>query len=233
MIYSDKIADIFAAPHVRGRCFTGLEVMAIAGAVSSVAGIGMGIAGASQQSDAQRQAGEIQYQNALIRQQQMEAEAKRLEGEAKQREANANAQQAASQREALEQKRKAGIAAGRAQAVMAASGAGVDTNLIDGILGEGELAFDTALYEGDAKAQDSRYQASLNKHEAATRRWQGQTEVAQGARSRSAMNARADSTMSMGITKGVIGAVSLASKYGGDFMSKGSGRTDFGSEYDL
>jgi hypothetical protein len=217
MIYSDKIADITARPDVRGRCYTGLEVMAIAGAASSIAGIGMGIIGASQQSDAQRQAGEIAYQNALIRNQQMEAEAKRLENEAKQREDNANAQEAAKQREAIEKKREAGIAASRAQAVMAASGAGVDTNLIDGILGEGQLAFDTAIYEGESKAQDTRYQATLNRHEAETRRWQGRTELMQGGRTRDAMNRRADNTMTMGIVKGVVGATSLASKYAPDF----------------
>jgi len=236
MIHSDKIADVLQRPDLRGRCFTGLEIIGAIGAATSLAGIGMSIAGASQQSDAQRQAGEIAYQNALIRNQQMQAEAKRLENEAKQRDDNANAQQAASQRQAIEEKRKATLVASRARAVMAASGAGVDNNLIDGIMGEGDFAFDTALYEGDSKAQDIRYQADLNRHEAATRRWQGETEVAAGGRTRSAMNTRADNTMTMGITKGVIGGLSIASKYGGDLLKSGvdaPGRTDFGSEFDL
>jgi len=145
MIYSDKIRDVMTRPYERGRCFTGLEIAAIAGVVSSVAGVGMSIIGASQQADAQREAGEVAYQQALIRNQQAQAEAKRLEDKA-------NAEQAAAQRQAIEEKRKATILASRAQAVMASSGAGVDTNILDGILAEGEYGFDTALYEGDTRA---------------------------------------------------------------------------------
>lgn len=174
---------------------------------STVIGTGMSIIGSVQQSNAQRQAGEAAYQNALLRNQQAQAEAKRLEDQA-------NAQQASSQRAALEEKRKSTLFAGRAQAVMAASGAGVDTNILDGILGEGEYAFDTALYEGDTRAQSSR-------HEAKTRLWQGETEVAQGAARRSALNSQADSTLITGVAKGVLGlgsmaASSMASKYAGD-----------------
>jgi hypothetical protein len=223
MIYSDRIHDVTLRPDVRGRCCTGLEIMAAVGAASTLASTGMSIIGASQQADAQRMAGETAYQNALIRQNQMEAEAKRLEGEAKQREAVANNQQAAAQRQGIEEKRKAKIAAGRAATVMAASGAGVDTNILDSIMGEGEFAMDAALYEGDTRAQDSRYQAELNKHEAAVRRWEGQTIAAQGGATRSAMNQRASNTMTSGIVKAGIGVASLASKYGGDFFSGGGG----------
>jgi hypothetical protein len=206
MIHSDKIRDVTLRPDERGRCFTGLEIAAIAGAVSSVAGIGMSIAGAAQQSEAQRQAGDIAYQNALLRNQQAQEEAKRLE-------AKANADQAAAQRQAIEERRKADILAGRAKAVMAASGAGVDNSILDGILAEGQYGFDTALYEGDTRAQSARYDASL-------RKWEGETGVQQGAYRKAALNSQADSTMTSGILKaglqlGSMAAGSIASKYGG------------------
>lgn len=201
MIHSDKIKDMTLRPDERGRCFTGLEVLAIAGIASTVASAGMSIIGGIQQSDAQREAGEVAYQQALIRNQQAQEEAKRLE-------AKANAEQAASQRQAIEEKRKATILASRAQAVMAASGAGVDTNILDGILAEGEYGFDTALYEGDTRAQSSRYDANL-------RRWEGETEVTQGAYRRSVANSQADNTLVSGIIKGGIQLGSMAAKYGG------------------
>lgn len=202
MIHSDKIRDVTLRPDERGRCFTGLEVMAIAGAVSTVASAGMSIIGASQQADAQREAGSVAYQQALIRNQQAQAEAKRLEDKA-------NAEQAASQRQALEEKRKATILASRAQAVMAASGAGVDTNIIDGILSEGENAFDVALYEGDSRAQSARYDASL-------RRYEGETGLTQGAYRKAVANSQADNTLTSGIIKGGLQLGSIAAKYGGE-----------------
>jgi type II secretory pathway pseudopilin PulG len=231
MIYSGKIVDVLSRPDMRGRCFTGLEVIAIAGIVSSVASIGMGIIGSAQQADAQREAGEVAYRNALTRQQQQEAEAKRLENEAKQRDDAANADQAVAQRKGLEDKRRATIAASRASAVMAASGAGVDDGIISGILGEGDLALDTALYEGDVRAQDKRYQGTLNRHEAETRRWAGNTEAAAGARTRSSMYARADNTMATGIGKAIVSGLSLASKYG-DGPAPGGGITASGGGFD-
>lgn len=221
---------------------TGLEILAVAGAAASVGSIGMGIIGAGQQADAQRQAGEVAYQNALIRQQQREAEAKRLENEAKQRQDQANAAQATAQRKGLEDKRRATIAASRAQAVMAASGAGVDPSIMAGLLAEGDLALDTSLYEGDVKASDRRYQAALNTYEAGTQRWQGQTDVASAGRTRSAMYDRANNTMTAGIGNALFSGLSLAGKYGGgpapggitasgpmDFSAGGAGRSAAGS----
>lgn len=201
MIRSDKIRDVLSRPDERGRCFTGLEALAIAGVVSSVASVGMSIIGASQQADAQREAGNVAYQQALIRNQQAQAEAKRLEDKA-------NAEQAASQRQAIEEKRKATIIASRAQAVMAASGAGVDANILDGILAEGDYAADVALYEGDTAAESRRYDAKL-------RRWEGETGVTQGAYTRASLNSRADGTLTSGIIKGGLQVGSIASKYGG------------------
>jgi hypothetical protein len=74
---------------------------------------------------------------------------------------HASDQQAVAQRVAIESKRKAGNAAGRAKAVMAASGAGVDTNVLADILGEGDYAADVAVYEGNARARDLKTEADL------------------------------------------------------------------------
>ena len=178
---------------------------------STVIGTGMSIIGSIQQSNAQREAGEAAYQNALQRNQQAQEEAKRLE-------AKANADQAASQRQAIEEKRKASALAGRAKAVMAASGAGVDNNIIDGILAEGEYGFDVALYEGDTRAQSARYDANI-------RRWEGDTAVAQGAAARSAYNSRADSTLTSGLIGGVTSLGSMATKYAGPAPGAGINST--------
>jgi len=199
-MWSPKISDPTTRPDERGRCFTGFEILAGLGAAATVVSTGMSIAGSSQQADAQRQAGEIAYQNAVARNQQMVAEAKRLEDQA-------NSQQAIAQRQAIEERRKARILAGRAQTVMAASGAGVDENVIADILGEGTFAFDTALAEGDQKAQDTRYDAEL-------RRWEGETAVTSGGATRSAMQRRAGTTETMGIVGGITRLASLASRYG-------------------
>lgn len=191
-------------------CNTGIEALAIAGAVASVGSIGMTIMGASQQADAQRMAGDAAYQNALARKAQ-------LDNEAAQREALAKAEQAAAQRRSIEENRKGRIVAGRAQAVMAASGAGVDNRIIAGILGEGDYAGDVALYEGEDRAQKQNYQATVN-------RFEGDQGVARGRYTRDVMRSRADTTMAMGIGKSLFQGLSLAAKYGGDFG---------GSRYDL
>lgn len=73
---------------------------------------------------------------------------------------------AVAQRVAIESKRKAANAAGRAKAVMAASGGGVDNRILADILGEGEYAADVALYEGDARTRDLKTEASLLDYDA-------------------------------------------------------------------
>lgn len=67
--------------------------------------------------------------------------------------------------------------------------------------------------------QSSRYDASL-------RRWEGETGVTQGGYVRSAMNSRADSTLTSGIIKGGIQLGSIASKYGGPSPAVASGGVD-------
>lgn len=190
------------------HCSTGIETAAIIGAAATVGSMGMSIIGGFQQADAQRAAGEAAYNNALQRQQM-------LESEAKQREAEAKEQQAVSQRRAIAQKRKANIVAGRAQAVMAASGAGVDDSIISGILDEGELGFDSALWEGDSRAGKLNYQATLN-------RFDGSEGVRRGAHTRSVMQSRAANTEFSTVGKALFQGASLAAKYGGDFFSSGS-----------
>lgn len=207
----------FSPRAAQGARFTGLEVAAIVGAAASVASIGMTIIGGAQQAEAQRQAGEAAFQNALIRKQHADATAARMENEATQRDNVANAQEGAAQRRAIEARRRGRITASRAQAVMAASGAGVDPTVLSSILAEGEYGFDTAIYEGEAAAQDTRYQAKLNRHEAATTRWAGEAGVAQGNYTRGVYNSRADATMTSSLLKAGVGALSLASKYAPDF----------------
>lgn len=204
MIHSTKIKDVTARPELRGQCFTGIEeIAAIAGAAASVGSIGMSIIGSGQQADAQRQAGDIAYRNALARQQALEVQAQQEEAQAKQ-------EQAIAQRNALEQKRRATIAAGRATAVMAASGAGVDNRLVEGILGEGDYGYNTALYQGEDRAQKLNYQASLD-------RYAGRTGVDSASATRSAYYNRADSTETTGYGKALFSGLSLASKYAPDF----------------
>lgn len=202
MMYSAKFRDPLE-PRLPARCYTGIEeIAAIAGAVGSVASIGMGIAGAAQQSEAQRAAGETAYQNALIRNQQ-------LENQAKQQEAEAKAQQATAQRKAIEERRQSDIAASRARAVMAASGAGVDESLLAGILGTGDYNVKAALYEGDTAAQGLNYQAQLS-------RYQGQTGITMARRTRAAYDSAAGSTLAYGIAGAATRGLSLAAKYAPD-----------------
>jgi len=73
--------------------------------------------------------------------------------------------EALAQRTAIESTRKSAMAAGRAKAVMGASGAGVDTTVIADILGEGNYAAEVALYDGKARAQDLKTEASLLDYE--------------------------------------------------------------------
>lgn len=85
------------------------------------------------------------------------AEAKQLRSEAAQIEAQAGLERASSQRQAMDEKRQARLAASRGLAVAAASGAGADdptvVNLLAGIEGEGEYRALSALYSGEESAR--------------------------------------------------------------------------------
>lgn len=187
-----------------GAVFDPLSAMMIVGTVGSM---GMNILGSVNQSNAQRAAGDAAYQAALGRKAALDAEAK-------QRDDAANAEQAAAQRRAIEEKRKAGILGGRAAAVMAASGAGVDNNIIAGLLGQGEYGKDVALFEGDDRAQKQRYQGYLN-------RFEGDQGVRRGQYSKDVAGWQAGNTLAMGIGKTLFQGLSLAGKYGGDLPGTG------------
>lgn len=211
--------------------------MAALGAIAAVASVGMNILGAISQSNAQRQAGEVAYQQALQRQQlaQLQADQQRqaLEVQAQQQEQAANAEQATAQRAAIEQKRQATIAAGRARAVMAASGASVDENILAGILGEGDYASKVALYQGDVSAQGRRFQATLNHYQGNVGTqiagYEGEAALTSGINTRNAYNAAAGSTLATGIGRGLISSVSLADKYGFDFGGVPARTPDMGA----
>jgi hypothetical protein len=181
----------------------------------TAASAGMSIIGASNQAAAQRQAGEIAYQNALQRNQMAQVQAQQLE-------ANASNEQGAAQRVAEDQRRKGQVMASRIRAVMGASGAGEDPNLIASLEGEGNYNSNVALYNGDEKARGLRNQAALT-------RWGGQAGVNTGAYERDAGNRAADATMVGAIGKGVL---SFASAYGGGLF-KGGGGSSSGIDGDI
>lgn len=173
----------------------------------SAASTGMSILGGIGQSNAQRTAGDNAYRAALLRAQMADVQAAQLEQ-------NAGQQEAASQRQAIEERRKGTVMAGRLRAVMGASGAGIDDNLIASIQGQGDYNAESALYGGTERARGMRNQAALD-------RYSGAAGVQQGEFERSADNSAADSTLVGTIGRGVL---SFASKYGGAFAG-GSGGT--------
>jgi hypothetical protein len=81
-----------------------------------------------------------------------------------------NMAQAIKQREAIEAKRKGTIMAGRARAVMAASGGGVDQGTIAELMAEGEMKFEDRLFEGAAAARSAKIASEGAKYEAALTR---------------------------------------------------------------
>ena len=89
--------------------------------------------------------------------------------QARQLERQANERRAISQREAIEKRRRAEIAVGRARAVAAASGATVDdptvTRLIGDLEAEGEFQALSALWSGRREAQNLEEAARRAKNE--------------------------------------------------------------------
>lgn len=79
--------------------------------------------------------------------------------EARQLEAQAKAEQAASQRESLNERRAARLIQSRARAVSAASGGGVDYELLGDLEAEEELRFQTAIWAGNERAAGTRLRA--------------------------------------------------------------------------
>jgi hypothetical protein len=187
----------------------------------TVVGAGMSFIGSQNQAAAQQQAGAVAMQNAQIRQQQMEAQAKQQESEAAQNRAAANDEAAKGQRAMIEAKRKGRLMAGRAQAVMAASGAAVDDSMTAGLLAEGDYAGDVAMFEGDNRARDRKNAANVNDYQAAGSRYGGAGAIWQGQQTKSAYDFAASNTrmssygqLAGGLAKAGIG---IADMYGGDY----------------
>lgn len=182
-------------------------------------GSGMSFIGSQNQAAAQQQAGNIALQNAQIRQQQMEAQAKQQESEAAQNRAAANDEAGKGQRAMIEAKRKGRLMAGRAQAVMAASGAAVDDSMTAGLLAEGDYAGDVAMFEGDQRARNFKNAANVNDYQAAGSRYGGAGAILQGQQTKSAYDFAASNTrmssyvqLAGGLAKAGIG---IAEHYGG------------------
>ena len=99
-----------------------------------------------------------------------QAQAKSLKNEARQLDTKAGLERASSQREAMEERRKARLLQSRGQAVAAASGGGADdptiVNLMADIAGEGEYRSLTALYEGNERAFGLEAEAKARRKEA-------------------------------------------------------------------
>lgn len=196
------------APQSKSICYGPLAAAAPFVSLGlGAASAGMSIIGGANQAAAQREAGQVAYQQALQRANMANVQATQLEQ-------GAGQQEAASQRQAIEANRQGTIVAGRLRAVMGASGAGIDDNLIASALGQGNYNAATALYGGSEKARGMRNEATLT-------RWSGQAGVQQGAFTEAADNSAADATM-----VGTIGrtALSFASKYGGDLPGGGTDR---------
>jgi hypothetical protein len=132
--------------------------------------------------------------------------------EAGQMEHNAKEARAASQRDAMEQRRRAEVAQSRALAVAAASGAGAldptVIELIGDIEAEGDLNARTALYAGEERGKGMEAQAGARRYE--------------GAEMKRAANMKAFSTI-------LSSAGSFAGKFGGNTSFVGSGHSDLGS----
>lgn len=131
-----------------------------------------------------------QYQQGKQQQAEMKIEARRDE-------ADANAAEAASQRQALQERRRARLLRSRALAVAGKSGAGVDDptidNLLAGIDNEGEMNYLNALYEGQTLAAGLRSNASTRRRMGSASRRAGRSEA---------------------IITGLSGAQSFYSRYG-------------------
>lgn len=187
----------------------------------TVVGAGMSFIGSQQQAAAQQQAGNVALQNAQIRQQQMEAQAKQQESEAAQNRAAGNDEAAKGQRAAAEADRKGRIMAGRAQALMAASGAAPDDSMTAGLLAEGKYAEKVALFEGNQSARKFKNAAHINDYQAAGSRYGGAGAILQGQQTKSAYDFAASNTrissygqLAGGLAKAGMG---IADMYGGDY----------------
>lgn len=161
-----------------------MAVLAAAAPFLAAAGTVVSTIGAIQQGNAQQAA--ANYQAAQLTQQ-------------------AGQDRATAQRQAIEERRKAGLALSRVQAFSAASGAGATdptvNNIAGDIAGQGEYNALTQLYNGEERARGLENQASAT-------RFQGQQAHQAGL-------FKAGSTI-------LEGGTSLMTKYGDPFTSSSS-----------
>lgn len=110
------------------------------------------------------------------------AQAKSLKSEARQLDTKAGLERASSQREAMEERRKARLLQSRGLAVAAASGGGASdpgvVNLLADIEGEGEYRSLTALYEGNERAAGLESEAKARRKEARNTKISGYIDAA-------------------------------------------------------
>lgn len=187
--------------------------MAAASPYIGAASAGLTVVGGLSQSAAQRQAGDIAYQNALIRAQQAQQQAQMAVARAQQEDQNADSATGAGQIQQVEKIRQGNVMAGRARAVMAASGGGVDEGVISAIQGENNYAGSVAAFNANERARGFRNQATMDRYSAENAIWGGQAGVGIGASERDAGYRAADATLIGSFGKA---ALSFASKYGGD-----------------
>jgi hypothetical protein len=139
------------------------------GTIAPIAGTVLsGVSALGQYNSMQSQARSMQ-QAAKIEQQQLNIQA--------------NQEAAVSQREAIQRRRESELAASRAIAVAASSGAGTSgiEGILRGIAGRGEENAQYALYEGQERATTARYR--------------GQVGVAQAGQRAAAMRSQATATL--------------------------------------
>jgi len=118
----------------------------------------------------------------------------------------AGQERASAQREALERQRKTTLALSRAQALAASSGAGATDetvlNLASNIAGEGQLAFDTSLYNGEESAIGLETNADATRYE--------------GYLTRKGLNVQANNTLFSGLANAGMAGVSIYERFKGD-----------------
>lgn len=170
----------------------------VIGTVAPAVAAGLSILGTSQQSQAQRDAGNVAYQNALLRR-------KAAYTQAAQEDVNAGQELAAGQRTQIQALTRGQVLASRLKAVMGASGAGYDPNLVADIEGQGKYAADVAGYNAAERARTLTNDARMTRYSGDVGAYFGQQDDA-------AANRRADATLVGGYGNA---ALSFAGKYGG------------------
>ncbi len=138
-----------------------------------------------------------------------EREKEAREFEADQLETLAKQEFAASQREALEERRQANIQASRALAVAAASGAGAgDPTVIDiiaNLQGEGAYRAGLALYEGEERQRLTQLEARERRFAGASALAEGQAELQAGKTRKRGRQFQAVSTIFSGASNFLLG----------------------------